>query len=372
MAQNAAPVQNCPEGQNGPPAQEYPPICCGDGPAQWPAACCPPTLDTSTTKNFGYYLGLPRMTFYAVADGLALQRLPQRNVDLVTLDGGTAAVVALSTGDFNYDFQGAGRLLVGCTLGDCFQVEALYMRTTSSEDTESLRDTFPNALGGAGNMFTPFGNFGFLPITGVDYMNFAQIRYTSSLQEAELNLRRAVPMPEGRLTASVLIGVRYAGLPEEFDFNTSTAVPAPGAINNFRVDTNNEMVGPQVGALLEFYVDNRWWLNFEIKGAVMNNRAKTTTFYENVNGAGVVTDFTNSAQENHTAFAEDISLTLVYHWSPHLTTRLGYQAVFMQGLALAPENLGTDLAILQQGPAQLNHSGNVIYQGPVAGLTLAW
>ena len=132
------------------------------------------------------------------------------------------------------------------------------------------------------------------------------------------------------------------------------------------------MVGPQVGALLEFYVDNRWWANFECKAAVMNNRELVTTFYQNVNNTGLVTDYTNTAQENHTAFAEDLNLTLVYQWSPHFTTRFGWQAVFMQGLALAPENLGTDLNVLRQGPPPLNHSGSVIYQGPVAGLTVAW
>ena len=58
-------------------------------------------------------------------------------------------------------------------------------------------------------------------------MNFAQIRYTSSLQEAEFNIRRVVPMPEGRLAVSILFGLRYVGLPEEFDYYTSSAEPAP-------------------------------------------------------------------------------------------------------------------------------------------------
>ena len=137
-------------------------------------------------------------------------------------------------------------------------------------------------LGGQGDLFSPFGGFGVSPVVGVDYMNFAQIRYTSELQDFEVNLRRVVPMPEGRLACSILIGGRYMGLPEEFDYNTETGEPPPGAINIFRINTDNQMYGIQVGSLLEFYVDNRWWFNFEFKGAVMDDSTTLSTFYQNV------------------------------------------------------------------------------------------
>ena len=126
------------------------------GACGWPPACCPPTLNTDVTKDFGYYLSLPRMTLYAVADGMALQRLPRTSVDFATLGGSGTGTVVLSTSDFNYDYQAAGRILVGATLGDCFQVEGLYWRMTTAEDTEAVRDATPNAVGGVGNLFSPF------------------------------------------------------------------------------------------------------------------------------------------------------------------------------------------------------------------------
>lgn len=367
--------QNIPGGQNCQqcpgPAQEFPPGCCTYGPQKWPDPCCPPTLNTDTTKDFGYYLKLPPPgVIYAVADGIALQRLPRGpEVDFAVNGAGTTV---LSTNDFNYDYQGGGRILVGATLGNCFQVEGLYWRIATAEDTEAIRDYTTSPVGTQGDLYSPFGGFGVSPVVGVDYMNFAQIRYTSSLQDFEMNLRRVIPMPEGRLTCSVLIGVRYMGLPEEFDFNTETAYPSPGAINVFHINTDNQMVGPQVGGLMEFYVDNRWWFNFEFKGAVMDDSTRLTTWYENTNSAGVFSSFANSVHENHTVFAEDLSLTCVYHWNEHITTRFGWQAVFMQNLALAAENLGTDIYTLRSGPAVLNHNGSIVYQGPVAGITLAW
>ncbi len=181
------------------------------------------------------------MSLYAEADGMALQRLPRTDVPFAVNGPGQ---VVLDSSDFNYDYQGGGRLLIGATLGDCFQVEGQYMRFATAEDIESIRDTTTNSLGGSGDLFSPFGGFGVTPVAGVDRMNFAQIRYTSSMQEGEINVRRVLPIPEGRLSGSALIGVRYMGVPEEFDYNTSTNEPTPGGrINNFRINTDNEMVG---------------------------------------------------------------------------------------------------------------------------------
>jgi hypothetical protein len=109
-----------------------------------------------------------------------------------------------------------------------------------------------------------------------------------------------------------------------------------------------------------------------MKGAIFSNRMRLNTDYHNVTAAGLATDFITGDEEIHTSFAEDLTVSLVYRWSAHCATRLGYQAVFVQDVALAPENLNTDLTVIQQGPAVVSHSGNIIYQGPIAGLTVAW
>ncbi len=161
------------------------------------------------------------------------------------------------------------------------------------------------------------------------------------------------------------------GLPEEFDYNTTTAT-FPAATNNFRINTDNQMYGAQVGGMLEFYCDNRWWFNFEFKGGVMDDRTSLTTLYQNTPVGGATTNTAFTTQQDHTAFVEDFSITCVYHWNEHITTRFGWQGVFLQNVALAEQNLGTSLPLLTTGPAVLNHYGSVVYQGPVAGLTVAW
>jgi hypothetical protein len=310
------------------------------------------------------------MTFYAVTDGAAIRRSAGRTFDFASLND--PSNIVLSTGNIEPDFAAAGHFLIGYTINECFQVEGSYTGVTEADNMAAIRDVTPNALGGRGNLFSPFSGFGANPITGVDYNNSAQIRFTSSLNTVELNIRRKVPMPPERLSVSILFGVRYIGLPETFDYATTSNAPATGAVTNtMHVESDNQMIGPQIGSLFELYVDNRWWINFEAKAAVMNDRARQTTDYTNINAVGASV-FSGSEREDHTAFAETLDVTFVYRWSPNFTTRLGYQALFLQDVALAANNFNTDYNIVTQGPAQLNHRGSAIFHGPYAGIMFGW
>jgi hypothetical protein len=332
---------------------------------------CNDPLESRCPEKDEFFLYPPRPRWYFLGDGAAIRRNPSHGVDFASLNGPTSIV--LSTRNFNYDFAAAGHFLIGHTLNECFQIEGVYTGVAETEDTAAVRDTTRDILGGLGNLFSPFGGFGARPISGLDFNNLAQIHYTSSLQSAELNIRRQVPMPPQRLAASVLFGVRYMSLPEQFDYHTESGVPTPGgAVNSIHIATENWMVGPQIGAMFEFYADNCWWVNFEMKGAVLNNRAQQSTTYLNVDNNGTTSVFSGSQREDHATFAGDLDLTFVYRWSPHFTTRLGYQALFLSGVALAPDNLNTNINILRQGPAQLNHGAGSIYHGPHAGIEIGW
>jgi hypothetical protein len=362
ILEGIAPAQ---QDQHQPLNQPAPGPAARANPACWPAPCVA-TEDPDAKHDFENYLTPPRMRWYAEFDAEAIQGKPQDNVLLGTQ--GQLGASVLQTHDFAFDLQGAGRVLVGCTLDECFQVEGVYTRINTSENTESFRSP-PNTTGGTGELFTPFGGFGATPVPGVDFANFGQINYASSFQGAELNLRRQMPCPPGRMSMSILGGIRYAEIDEDFQFNTQITTPA--ATNNFHVTTDNQMVGAQIGALFELYLENRWWIDCEMKGAIFSNRMRLNTDYHNVSG-GAATDVITSDEEIHTSFAEELTVSLVYRWSAHIATRVGYEAVFVQDVALAPDNLNTNLTIIQQGPAVVSHNQNMIYMGPMAGIMMAW
>ena len=364
-------------GQFGAAPNEWPPPCVGCDSCDPLRSCCP-TQDE-------LFIMPPRPRWYAETDLEAIRRQPTQALDFAALGmvptGTTVPTdVVLSTGDFLYDFTPSGRLVIGHTFNECFQIEGVYFGVSQAENTGAVSDNSPNVHGSTGNLFSPFGGFGTTPILGVDFNNFAQIHYTSTLYGGEMYMRRKVPIsPPGKLTSSILFGVRYTGLPESFDYETTSnitktgAIVPNGAINSIHVGTTNEMVGPEIGTIMEFYVDNRWWVNVDLRAAPMNNHAHQTTYYLNVD-TGTSTLYTGNRQEDHTAFAEEIAVSTVYRWGLHFSTEIGYRALWMQEVALAPDNLNTDIDFLTVGTAQaqLNHTSSIFYQGPYAGIVLAW
>jgi len=131
------------------------------------------------------------------------------------------------------------------------------------------------------------------------------------------------------------------------------------------------MLGIQIGGLFEFRVEPCWWIDLELKGVVFDNRAgQSTTYVRNV--GGVEATFPGTRTDHRTTFALDLDLTLSCQVNSWLTARLGYQAIWIDGLAVASENFQPDLDTLTLGPPQLADDGKVVYHGLHIGLTGAW
>jgi len=315
----------------------------------------------------------PRSPWYFQADALILRRDVAGSTAAATRNTPTQTV--LSTWDLDEPFKAGARCLIGRTWGgdSPLQIEVSYFALAPWDSRAALRDTTANTLGGQGNLFSPFTDFGNPPVEGLDYNNFVTIREFSYMDTLEINLRRLLPMPPDRLTTSFIFGFRYMGIREQFDYYSESEVPVPlGATNAVSTRTNNEMYGVQIGGLFEFYCEHQWWVNFEIKGALCNNAARQQTLYTIGDLGGPLDDFLGSRTKNSTAFIGDLALTFVCRPTNRLTARVGYQAMWIEGVALAAENFRPDVNLLTLGPAQLTSRGSVVYHGPHAGLELVW
>ena len=76
--------------------------------------------------------------------------------------------------------------------------------------------------------------------------------------------------------------------------------------------------------------------------------------------------------QNRTAWLGDLSLVANFQMTPWLVARIGYQALFLSGLAVASDNIETNNALLSGGPIQLNDSSNGVFHGPLIGLMGNW
>jgi len=312
----------------------------------------------------------PRCPLYFQLEAVMLRRDVHGAFDAATLDSTDNLV--LSTRDLDMPFNVGPRILVGHTFDDSpYQVEFSLFWLSDLNESAAVRDNTLNVEGTLGNLFSPFTGFGLNPVVGLDYNNLVSIREFSFMQNYELNLRRQLPMPQERLATSFLIGARFVGVREQFDYFSQSDAPLPGTTNLVNVRTRNELYGFQIGQLFQFNVDRQWWIDTELKGAICNNSAGQATDYTQTI-AGVPSPYSTTQSRNGTSFIGDIALTLVCRPTAHLTTRIGYQAIWITGMAIAAKNLNTDIDILMNGPAQLNLRGTVVYHGPHAGLEFTW
>jgi len=364
---------------------------------------------------------VPVSPWYFAADAVALKRDPDGDRPFAALgtreweeDGGVwestdTRTIVLGTQNFDFDFAGGGRAVIGRRLGDWYAVEVSYMQVNSWREAAAVRDdsvfvaevddtTGDPTAEYVGSLFSPFSDFGDPPVLGLDYNNLVSIDSFSEFYDFEFNLRRTITMPPDRLQVSLLVGGRYMNIGERFSYFSSSYyppnLPTPGVppnpalttTNDVRLTAGNTLLGAQIGAFFEFYVDPGWWIDFEIKGVIFDNRASQrsagsiTTAIETRDVDGFIDGYvvTNSpvnntrVEENHTAGALDLDLTLSWQVNSWLTGRIGYRALWIDGLALASENFQTDVGLLTLGPPQLNTDGKVVYHGPHIGLTGAW
>jgi hypothetical protein len=179
--------------------------------------------------------------------------------------------------------------------------------------------------------------------------------------------------PPSPMQATALYGFRYFKLDERFEYLTESAEPAgAGTLNAATVDSDNELFGFQLGGMIEYRLTPRIWTNFEAKAAICHNEAGQFTSFDTGPVAGPATTVTGGVDEDRTAFLGDFSYNFMFQFAPRLVGRIGYQAILIDGVAIASENFQTNLGLLTLGPPLLDHDGTIFFHGPSAGLMYTW
>jgi hypothetical protein len=317
-----------------------------------------------------------RPTWRVENDALFLMRDGDRYRQFATLGprlpGGSNAV--LDTESLPECFEGGMKTTISRSLSedDNLLVEATYIAFHEWEESDSFRDGRINALGTAGTLASPFTDFGRpVEIVGLDLNTLTTIGYTSEMESAEVNLRHRVGLMCGPLETSMIYGVRYMRIDETFDYFSQSLLPAPlGATNAVGVQTGNQLIGFQVGVLSGYRVSDRWWFEFDTKFALCQNSSEQETTYT-VGGTTPATA-TFNANEACAAFIGDINLVSYYQVTRYLTVKAGYQAIAVDGIAVALENFSANTAVLSLGPAEVNDNGTLFFHGPHLGALFNW
>jgi len=307
-------------------------------------ATCGPEFDACGDSCFaGGYGDCCPATWTVHADALFLTRSDAKSQTLVT-DGSEEV---MNTSDFDFGYQtGLDFQLIHHT---CYgwDVEAAFMMVDWWQDSRTVTGTGLSA-DGAWN-----GGFG----GGDEVVG----RYGSSLYSTEVNLRR--PMAGGIITP--LIGFRWIDLHDEFmlDMTQTSGSYVPGIVSATNVD--NHLYGLQIGGDFVIVDTCKFRVETLLKAGIYGNVADQRTYSTN-QGIGVVG--AAEANKTTTAFAGDVKLTGEYKITDGVSLRAGYQVMWLEGVALAPEQW--DNTDLTGGTATLDDEGSPLYHGAFAGVEI--
>lgn len=324
-----------------------PAVCCGP-PLTWSFdPYCYGGVDDEACSQDGCRTGLAARrpsTWYGSADFVPLMADPYRDVSLARV-GSAAGPVVFTSGDPQGEFSAGGRYLIGRTFANCWQLEFAYQGHYSAQDQAQLNDP-------AANLAYVFSGF-------ADTDDGTQITAMSRWQmsTAEVNWRTWVGVPAGQLDLQLIVGARYFSMSQAF------AVQAVGATTTeHSVSTDNDLYGVQLGLNAKWLTTRATYVDFEMKGALCSNFASAN--HSGANGQILSDD------NQHTSFISDFRLTFNMLVMTNVTLQAGYQAVIANGVALAPQNMS--LAPTPPSTFVIDDSGDIVYHGPVLGLTWMW
>jgi len=268
----------------------------------------------------------------ASADVLVLRRDGIDDVPLV-VDG--AGNTLYNAKDVNLGFQAGGRVSIARHLCGRHDIEFEFFGLNSLSDATTIATP--------GAQFTVYGaTLGTAPIN---------MTFDSSLYSTELNWRMSWLCDR----VKVLGGFRWIQLGD--DLTITDAVSPPEL---FIGSVENNLLGFQLGVEGTLIKRRRFEIEAGFKAGVYSNTANVDAAFPQAGPAAVFT-----ARGNRAAFVGEAKIGLNYHLTDCLALRVGYQMMWLEGVALLPEQLD-DLAVPLLGQADMD--GRPIYHGYHVGL----
>ncbi len=325
----------------------------------------------------------PCPAVYGQVEALFMKRNPRFMQQPIVVDATTSATL-LSTSDLDFNFDPGLRATVGMRLCEGRALEFSYFglfegnaSAIAEKPNPNAFLTFPDNL--TGNVF-------------VD-MNRTQVKYSSWLNSFELNLPCCCGCCDQCACAEVrddcgsgevrddcgrgpvrcrsfewFAGFRYLNLGEELNISAQKVVDGRVEDGTYNVRTANHLYGGQLGARMRRWRDRLGW---EASG-------KAGIFANDAQQKQLVTDFPNfplrptvSSSSGGVAFVGEINVSGLYRLTDVWNLRAGYNALWIEGLALAPDQLDFNFASATGG-TRLNNGGGLFLHGVNLGLEARW
>jgi hypothetical protein len=325
-----------------------------------------PTQEPAYETNTVAFRGIPSVaeplwTNYALTEALFWGRDNQAaNVPLVTAVGSGATLI--SAGDPQFPVAAGVRAFYGERNPNECGWELGYFGVYGMSASRIATTTPPQYLevpGALGPLLTADGET-------------ATVKYNSVINSAEANVFRTSnywrDTTESWLTLDWLAGFRYISVEEQASINTTCCVNTTDTTVPYSVRTRNNMFGGQIGSRARWTWD-RWALEGWAKAGVLGNSAKQIQD-PLVDYTGFEQRGARSATGTDVGFIGDINISAIYRLTDVWGIRVGYNTVWIGGLALAPNQFDfNNTSIAGTG---LNSGDGIFLSGANLGLEARW
>ena len=326
---------------------------------------------------------------------MILQRQGPRNI-LISRDGSTTGGPDLmTTKSISFNIEPGMRITAQRFLGSDlakrdYLLELSYFGLQDWDEARTITGQRVD-LGGGFESGSLVSNFP-LTVGGFNRADVHRIEYSSQIDNVEMNLRvssrprreRLVYRPErGWMTEpsdginlSMLGGMRLLVIDEAFDFMSRANITQNGtslgiASGDYRIETRNRLWGLQIGLSIDSQTPRFAWAVTGRMGPYVNfmRQQQNITFVDDADPfATAAPDRDRRDNDERVAVVGQLSITGRFRLFEHVNLRAGYDFLWVQGLALAPEQL--DFQMISTAP--INRNGKTLYQGLSLGAELVW
>lgn len=298
-----------------------------------------------------------RWEFYG--DFLYMTRNELQNKSLVVEDAGVSGEVStvINSKDLlhRFTFEPGYRVGVLYSPTEKYGFDGCFSSLTPWVATKNQVDP--------GSLSFPFDDPSYdLGMTDADS---AQAYYKSEYWDAQINvIRFFTPRRENYFALSGLLGLRFFHLDEKFFLKMNkNSFTSP-----YITTTENRLIAFQAGIDFQMHPTRLLTWAFNPKVGCFANSTEQTQFLSDDSSGFPFAIRDSTAQKWQAGFYADVFGKMGLEVLKWLELHIGYQAIFMTGLALAPEQLSKK--VTPHAGAQDYTSGNVVIQGIVAGMTI--
>ena len=169
-----------------------------------------------------------------------------------------------------------------------------------------------------------------------------------------------------------LFGFRWAGLEEQADLNVLCCRVTNDVFTSYSVRTSSQMLGPQVG-----FRGRRQWKNWAVEGWAKAMLAGTllSSNADPISSSLAPTTIIRPARRLNDAgvgFLGDLNYTVTRRLNDTWWLRLGYNMIWLSGVALAPDQWDFTNQLPTLGGTTLVGGGGVFLHGVNLGLESRW